>query len=170
MSRLQREYRPDLTRVLFLDVDGVLNRTDGARILTPPRPRQGRWVVDVALVGMLSAWARATRTALVISSTWRLTAADARDFCARTGLMTRLLHPDWRTPGGGASRAAEIAAWMAAHPQVGAAVALDDEEWKLRDLARLCRVHAVVTDGSAGLQLADLYRCERALDAGGGRP
>ena len=54
-----------LARVLFLDVDGVLN-------VYPPRPGEEKMRVEPPLLKRLAELAATTRAVVVLSSAWRL--------------------------------------------------------------------------------------------------
>ena len=99
--------------VIFLDIDGVLNRRVG----------EGNHTVDRDLLARFDRIVRATDARVVLASTWRhdpTALADAR----RLGIPFEDVLPDLRPR----SRAAEVEAWLAAHPDAGRFAVLDDED------------------------------------------
>lgn len=121
-------------KVIFLDMDGVLNCAD-----TFNQPRSGREVVDDAKVALLAGLIERTGAKVVVSSTWRFSGLGfMRDVLKRYGLAnaddvvidctpdaTRLSHygSNYLTP----PRGQEIGLWLADHPEVEAFVILDDD-------------------------------------------
>jgi hypothetical protein len=99
--------------VIFLDIDGVLNRRVG----------EGDHTVDRDLLARFERLVRATDARVVLASTWRhdpTALADAR----RLHIPFDDVLPDLRPR----SRAAEVQAWLAAHPDAGRFAVLDDED------------------------------------------
>lgn len=120
-------------RVLFLDFDGVIitprshiaQGAIGGRMIEPDA---------VAMSAIRKVCDKGVR--IVVSSTWRLREERCKAFLAEHELLP-YLHSDWCTPdtsrdaGGGvyvgAPRGAEIAAWLAKHPEVVSYRILDDD-------------------------------------------
>lgn len=115
-----------MTRVLFLDLDGVvlsgneLWRTGNHRYLPPEKIALVKQVCD------------RTGAVVVVSSTWR-NSDDTADQLRHAGLC---LHADWRTPLNarhigsiiiGRRRGAEIQDWLDAHPEVSSYAIVDDD-------------------------------------------
>ena len=121
--------------VLFLDVDGVLNRSpshEDNQLWTQPAPGQkAPWITDLNTVFMLNAVIRQTEIKIVVSSTWRLhPTRDALDFSDKSGVDAALLHPDWRTiqsVKNGVPRWFEINEWLSRHPEEGGAFMVVDD-------------------------------------------
>ncbi len=116
-----------MTKVLFLDIDGVilsgnaLRETGDNRYLPP------------AAIALVNEVLDRTGAVVVVSSTWRMH-ADCRELLARAGL-TRL-HDDWATPTGrqmvgplilGRTRGSEIQDWLDRHPEVERYAIVDDD-------------------------------------------
>jgi HAD domain in Swiss Army Knife RNA repair proteins len=125
----------EVTRVLFLDVDGVLNRLDPdtEELLTVAAPgMRTPHVVELNVVRALNAAiAGCPDTRIVVSSTWREDFASPEDFCVQAAVDPALLHADWRTkfspePDSPRSRPDEIEEWLSRHPEVRDWVILDD--------------------------------------------
>jgi hypothetical protein len=135
--------------VLFLDVDGVLNRV-GTRERSP----HGTYGVETAKVELLCEIVGATDCDIVVSSTWRkyddlMTHLHDRleNLSARIIGTTPVL--DRRTDSGlyvAKVRGDEIQAWLDEHPEVNRFVIVDDDS----DMAHLAP-HLVKTNGREGL-------------------
>lgn len=138
--------------VIFLDVDGVLNRLDerGEVLVTLQAPGMtGAAVVDLNITSALDhvlrqvPWIR-----LVTSSTWRISHPShdldintLADFCRYTRLGADLFHPDWRTDliDPDANRAREVGDWLRKHPEVTRSATIDDNfQHEFRELPQ-CR-------------------------------
>jgi hypothetical protein len=99
--------------VIFLDIDGVLNRSSS----------EGDHSADPDLLARFLRVVRDTGARVVMASTWRhdpAAMADAR----RLGIPFEDVLPDLRPQ----SRGKEVEAWLAAHPGVTQFVILDDED------------------------------------------
>lgn len=146
------------TRLIALDIDGVLNRHETYQ--------ERHWPpIDPALVARLDRLVRETDARVVISSTWRLmyTLTELRELLAKAGGVTVAGRVIGRTPelrnadDTPRPRGEEIAAWLAdwreqAHAQL---VILDDADDMAHLLPRLVR-----TNPFEGLSDAD---CDRAV-------
>jgi hypothetical protein len=121
------------TKVLFLDVDGVLNHR---ALFVPGNPQPICPLAWKRVVSVVSA----TRAKIVLSSTWRRNDHPDDPYHAklrRIGLFEHT-HEDWRTrydlpPScDGAirewpSRGDEIAEWLGRHPEVTTYAIVDDD-------------------------------------------
>lgn len=116
-------------RVLFLDVDGVLNHL-GIWKIGRPNP------IDPECVARLNEVLGKTKARVVLSSAWRgLRSLEAK--LRKSGALKRKYPRDWRTPqlhstskGGiimARVRGDEIAAWLARHPEVNRYAIVDDD-------------------------------------------
>ena len=116
--------RPDrLSKVIFLDIDGVLNcqRTSN--------PRDLPYIVDDALLARLQQLLERTGASVVLSSTWRYDPAGI--FSAkRYGIPFIDVIPDLPHQ----PRRKEISQWLHEHPEVIRYIVIDDED---DDLDRL---------------------------------
>ena len=165
-------------KVVFLDIDGVLNNSSTYSNDAPWRHEDGerlRVPVDPTCMTRLNRLLAETGAKVVISSSWRLFARyeDLGPALARYGLVGDVIGetPDlvndpawleaWRTREGAPfhyeriERGMEIAEWLKAHPEVTEFVILDD----CSDMAEL-RPWLVLTDPVTGLDDPDV---ERAL-------
>ena len=136
-------------RVIFLDIDGVL---------APIRRWDRYGDLDPACIQVLNEIVAGGEADVVVSSTWRhgKTVAELQELLEAEGFAGRVLD---KTPTGmdGASRAEEIAAWLAEHA-VGGYVIIDDHA----DMGDL-RAHLVLTHPGRGLQPADVPRAIATL-------
>jgi hypothetical protein len=110
-------------KVIFLDIDGVLN-CEKTR-----NPRKFPYVVDNKLLTRLEKLLDRTGAKVVLSSTWR---------CDPVGLLAAKY---WRVPFIDACpdrprspRRNEILAWLSDHPKVTRFAVIDDEDDELDDL------------------------------------
>lgn len=143
-----------MTRVLFLDIDGVvlsgtaLRETGDNRYLPP------------AAIALVNEVLDRTGAVVVVSSTWRMY-KDCREILARAGL-TRL-HEDWATPTGrqmvgplilGRTRGSEIQDWLDRHPEVERYAIIDDDS----DMLDQQKARFVKTDFMTGIGRAHVER------------
>jgi Swiss Army Knife RNA repair-like protein len=128
-------------RVIFLDIDGVL---------APIRRWDRYGDLDPACIRVLNEIVACGEADVVVSSTWRhgRTVAELQGILEAAGFAGRVLDTT-PTDMTGASRADEIAAWLAEHA-VGAYVIIDDHA----DMGAL-HTHLVLTHPAHGLQPAD---------------
>ena len=110
-------------KVIFLDIDGVLN------CKKTPNPRSLPYMVDRRLLTRFKRLLKRTRAKVVLTSTWRYDPAGL--FSAkRWGIPFISVTPDMpKRP-----RHDEIRAWLKKHPQVTRFVVIDDEDDGLDDL------------------------------------
>ncbi len=124
-----------MTRVLFLDMDGVLHNGRSmmlGRFGYHPPGRMGKTrCVDQVCVRLLQEVVQDLHLHIVVSSTWRIFPWESR---TRNSVHKALQWSGWRnppiigrTPGGGGYRGPQIDQWLAANPAVDAYVVLDDE-------------------------------------------
>lgn len=133
-------------RVLFLDIDGVLNcRADWGK---PEHQDKGTYVVDQKKVGCLLAVVKELGLSVVLSSSWR-NHQDHVDYLYEQGVLSSAwVHDDWRTIRGEGKRIGnsllwspslrgeEIQEWLDRHPEVTAYVIVDDAEEFLKHQKR----------------------------------
>jgi hypothetical protein len=141
-------------KVLFLDIDGVLN---SARTLVArggyPMELTGHHLdmFDTIAVGLVRSLCEKANVSVVVSSAWRITHhVDA------IGRALDLPTID-RTPSLSKTRGHEIADWLAKHPQVTRYAIVDDDS----DMLPEQLPYFVKTDGNEGLSFANYIRlCE----------
>jgi HAD domain in Swiss Army Knife RNA repair proteins len=110
-------------KVIFLDIDGVLNCSK------TPNPRKFPYVVDKRLLARLRKLLERTGAKVVLSSSWRLDPVGL--LAARHwGVPFIGICPDKpRSP-----RCKEILSWLADHPRATRYAIIDDEDDDLDDL------------------------------------
>jgi hypothetical protein len=110
-------------KVIFLDIDGVLN------CKKTPNPRKFPYVVDPTLLERFGGLLDQTEAKVVLSSTWRYDPAGL--FSAkRWGIPFIDVIPDLPHK----PRRDEILAWLTAHKDVTRYVVIDDEDDELDEL------------------------------------
>ena len=110
-------------RVIFLDIDGVLNCE------STTNPRKLPYVVEPRLLEFLKRLLRLADAKVVLSSTWRYDPAGV--FSAKHwGIPFIDVIPDMPAR----PRRDEIVAWLKAHPEVERYAVIDDEDDELDDL------------------------------------
>jgi hypothetical protein len=137
--------------VIFLDIDGVL---------APIRRWDRYGDLDPVCIQVLNEIVARGEADVVVSSTWRhgKTVAELQEMLEAAGFAGRVLD---RTPTGleGASRAEEIAAWLAEN-DVSGYVIIDDHA-AMGEL----HTHLVLTHHARGLQPDDVPRAIALLRA-----
>lgn len=106
-------------KVIFLDVDGVLNNYDLLR-------RNGFDYIDPELVARVGMVVGKTGADIVLSSTWRLQKGDRRLVEEALGAVGISLLD--ATPSLGGPRSGEIRAWLDDNPGVVRFAIFDDDE------------------------------------------
>ena len=118
-------------KVLFLDVDGVLNSED-YYVTTPPEKRLSFPLgeFDPAAVKRVNRILDETQAKLVVSSSWRWN-PGLKNIFEKVGIN----HEIWgRTPSGkGRNRGYEIQQFLNSHPEVSNYVILDDDSDMLEE-------------------------------------
>ncbi|HEU0082413.1 MAG TPA: HAD domain-containing protein [Bradyrhizobium sp.] len=109
-------------KVIFLDIDGVLNCSK------TPNPRGFPYIVDRKLLARFKKLLDRTGAKVVLSSTWRCDPVGL--FAAKHyGVPFMDVCPDRPKN----SRRGELLAWLKAHPTVTRYIVLDDEDDDLDD-------------------------------------
>lgn len=145
-----------MSRVVFLDYDGVVNTpmwdTDGKRCRYN-FPDDNK-VNNFQCVQWVSEFCEQYGYSIVVSSTWRM---DANYIdCLRNGGLRPDVDVIGATPvhrHDHASRGEEIRAWLADHTDVEYFLIFDDEDDDLQDLES----HLVLCDPNVGFGLAEYY-------------
>jgi hypothetical protein len=104
-------------KVIFLDIDGVLNTT------ATPRPNKESRVIEQTLLARLKRLLQDTGATVVLSSTWRHD-REGLASAKRLGIPFTDVLPDMRPY----PRSEEIAAWLEAHPHVQRFAVIDDDD------------------------------------------
>lgn len=103
-------------KVIFLDIDGVLNND---------KSMMRHIHLDNELCQIVKRIKTCTGAKIVISSAWRLihSVKELQDMLFHVGLTSLILD---KTDGGGSIRGNEIQRWLDTHPEVESYVILDD--------------------------------------------
>jgi hypothetical protein len=110
-------------KVVFLDIDGVLNCSK------TPNPRNLPYVVDELLLAHFLDLLRRTGASVVLSSTWRYDPAGL--FAAKHyGIPFIDVTPDLPQE----PRCKEVLEWLRTHPDVSRYAVIDDEDDELDEL------------------------------------
>ena len=110
-------------KVVFLDIDGVLNCSK------TPNPRNLPYVVDELLLARFRDLLRRTGASVVLSSTWRYDPAGL--FAAKHyGIPFIDVTPDLPQE----PRCKEVLEWLRTHPDVSRYAVIDDEDDELDEL------------------------------------
>jgi Swiss Army Knife RNA repair-like protein len=110
-------------KVVFLDIDGVLNCSK------TPNPRNLPYVVDELLLARFLDLLRRTGACVVLSSTWRYDPAGL--FAAKHyGIPFIDVTPDLPQE----PRCKEVLEWLRTHPDVSRYAVIDDEDDELDEL------------------------------------
>jgi hypothetical protein len=102
--------------VIFLDIDGVLNRSNR-------KPSRETRVVEPELLARFKELVDASGATVVLASTWRHD-PDALKDARRLGIPFNHVLPDLRPQ----SRAKEVEAWLRTHGHSGRIAVLDDDD------------------------------------------
>jgi hypothetical protein len=115
-------------RVLFLDIDGVLNYERYVR-----RSGQVGVVIDPARMELLKRIIDATGALIVLTTSWREHWSPKKEDCDEMGRLLNELFASYnififdKTPHLHSRREQEIGAWLEDHPEVTAFAVLDDQ-------------------------------------------
>jgi hypothetical protein len=129
-------------RVLFLDIDGVLNSrllVDSVGWEPPLGTDRDLEIVDTYAISLLNDVVRETGAQVVVTSSWRATydLAALRSLLARCGFLGTVL--DVTPQLVGRLRSAEIDRWLADHEVESFAIVDDDAEAGSGDSTRFVR-------------------------------
>eukprot|EP00405_Crypthecodinium_cohnii_P052417 CAMPEP_0206600728 /NCGR_PEP_ID=MMETSP0325_2-20121206/46029_1 /ASSEMBLY_ACC=CAM_ASM_000347 /TAXON_ID=2866 /ORGANISM="Crypthecodinium cohnii, Strain Seligo" /LENGTH=238 /DNA_ID=CAMNT_0054112209 /DNA_START=124 /DNA_END=839 /DNA_ORIENTATION=+ len=151
---------PWRSRIVFLDIDGVLNRTRDAKHVR----------LDEDLVARQRDFVKSADTGIVLSTYWRAFTDYIRFILSRYKIpQERVIdrtpgrgHLGWRASDDKAyeSRSHEIIEWLSQHPEVESFVILDDRE--AAGLGVLAP-HFVHVKTEVGLTEADVRAAHKAL-------
>ncbi len=140
-------------KVIFLDIDGVLNSINYVK-------NSGKFgvVVDPERIKLLKTIVTATDAEIVLSSSWREHWNSTSNDCDEIGLEINKIFREYKlsiydkTPNLHFKRAEEIKAWLSDYPGTTHYVILDDEEFT--DL-HLLPHHIKTSDDAGGLTQED---------------
>ena len=128
-------------KIIFLDVDGVLNNQDTFKHRYNHYQSTGEWVleIDENMVNRLANIVNKTGAKIVLSSSWRM--GFSYDTCEPLGEQARGLVDIlakyglsiYSRTGNGKDRADEINEWLHNHNDVEMFVILDDDSYDLQE-------------------------------------
>lgn len=155
-------------KIIFLDVDGVLNRTAGAFYYTLALPGQRMYTLEKSTAEVFNYYLNAMPldVRIVVSSSWRVQFENGKDFADMIGISPFRMHEDWRTYSNGGDagngRSMDIQAWLKDHPEVTTYVIVDDTDYKYAQF--FPRDRFVSVDGMMGLTYENLEDILRHLE------
>ncbi len=156
------------SRIVFLDIDGVLCTRKAAGWTRDDKPMHSRRVqrpvraLDGGCISRLNAICRNNAATVVVTSMWRIE-RDVPNILKAVG-FSGSFHADWRTDADGPTRAAEIMRWLDGH---GAHEFIVIDDW-LQGLESL-RNKLVLTNNYLGLELWDVDRAAELFGRPSGR-
>ena len=162
-------------KVVFLDIDGVLNSNFWEQ--THTKELSDGTLVDAEKVALLGGLVRRTGAQIILHSGWRFWYdADCKPLRAESRRLSEMLAaegmvivgatPDLtteeirRTKKFSLVKAREILAWVEQHPGTTGWVVLEDLDLHNEEVAR----HQVMTDQTVGLTEADVENAVRILN------
>jgi len=145
-------------KIIFLDVDGVMNSEVYHRTLNTKKKGWRRF--DPEAVKMIMKLVEEFNAKIVISSLWRFVAKKELVIELKASGLVNFLHPDWKTPiiepG---HRGKEIKMWLDEHPDIKDFVILDDDS----DVLDEHKNRFVKTDYYDGMQAEHYYKAMEIL-------
>lgn len=149
-------------RVIFLDIDGVLNNSTFWHEQHTKDPEKAEWGTmnetgwDPESIRCLNEIVDRTGATIIVSSTWRLRYSECVGCLTRAGIN----HPGGRTPSHHHGiRGDEIKEWLDNHPEVETFVILDDDS----DMREDQKPFFVQTSWKNGLQKEHVDRAVNIL-------
>ena len=119
-------------RILFLDIDGVLNSEEYYKNCNNSSENFSRF--DSSSVSLIKSLIEEFSLKIVISSTWRYGAVDRLMHELKKNKLLDYLYHDWFTPViHPAHRGTEIKLWLDLHPEVADYVIIDDDDNMLEE-------------------------------------
>ncbi len=180
-------------KVIFLDIDGVMNDEDTIMKIIHEHPEvHNEDDPSIEHLNVLKEIVDATGADIVLSSAWRIglnPTARVMDALAKVGLYLRSVTPDgvpadvirkkgfkpserymqksWITDGPATEittdRGAEICYWLSKHPEYDSFVIIDDEEF---DIKQYYPGHLIKTDPRKGLLKKHIAQAIKILQKG----
>lgn len=163
-----------MSKVIFLDIDGVLNSNFWND--THQREISDGALIDVEKVKLLSQLVNNTYAEIVLHSGWkywfdsdlqplRKEAEYLRSLLAKEGMMISGMTPDHSTEEIRKSKkfslikAGEILTWLDEHREVDKWIVIDDLDLHNAEI----EMHQIKTDPSIGLTVEDIHEAEKML-------
>jgi HAD domain in Swiss Army Knife RNA repair proteins len=147
-------------KILFLDIDGVLNSEVYYKSTSYSDSISGRF--DPICVELIKKLVEEFSLRIVISSTWRYGAADRLIHELKNTNLIGYLYHEWFTPViHPAHRGTEIKLWLDLHPEVTDYIIIDDDENMLEEQIK----RFVKTDLHEGMTEAHFNRVRAILSS-----
>ena len=147
-------------KVIFLDIDGVLNSEQYYRTVNRKEKELDRF--DPKVVALLIDLIGEFSAKLVISSTWRFGALNLLRHEVKKAGLNKYLHNDWGTPQTyPPHRGKEIKLWLDKHQEVESYLILDDDDNMLNEQL----AHHVKTDIKFGMQKENFEKARLILSS-----
>lgn len=145
-------------RILFLDIDGVLNSKIYYKYIYKPENGWSRF--DPYCVVLIKRLIEEFSLRIVITSTWRNGIVDRLMKELEESKLICHLHRDWHTPIlRPANRGKEIQLWLDSHPETENFIIIDDNE----NLLEYQLNKFVKTDNYAGMAQLQYYQARNLL-------
>ncbi len=147
-------------KIIFLDIDGVLNSEMYYRSVDRTMKDWSRF--DPRVVDMITELVEKFSAKIVISSTWRFGAIKQLDNELTKSGLKKYLHKDWKTPQVHPShRGSEIKMWLDERPEIKNYIILDDDINILDEQTS----HLVQTNIEFGMQNGHFIKAREILSA-----
>ena len=147
-------------KIIFLDIDGVLNSVQYYKKVDRKEEDWNRFNPNA--VEIIKRLVEEFNAKIVISSTWRYgLVKELKNEMVKSGLI-KYLHKDWKTPviyPGHQNRGNEIRAWLENHPDTDKYVIIDDDESILGEQKK----HFIKTDINEGMTEKHYYNAREIL-------
>ena len=145
-------------KILFLDIDGVLNSKIYYKYLY--KPEEGHSRFDPYCVVLIKRLIEEFSLQIVITSTWRNGIVDRLMRELEESNLTQYLHQDWHTPIlRPVNRGKEIQLWLDCHPETEDYIIIDDNE----NLLEYQLNKFVKTDNYAGMAQLQYHQARNLL-------
>jgi hypothetical protein len=147
-------------KIIFLDIDGVLNSKEYYKKVNMKIDNWDRF--DPETVKLIKALVQEFNARIVITSSWRFGAKDLLFKELKKSQLLKHLYKSWETPMiYGGTRGQEIKQWLDKHPEVNGYVILDDRD----DMLAEQLAFVIKTDLNTGLKQEN-YESARSILSG----
>jgi hypothetical protein len=148
-----------MSRILFLDIDGVL-LPQRAYVLPNQTNNPYVTVFDPCAVAMLNSALAKQGRKIVVHSSWvkHWTAPEIFKHLLEQGVAEAHFHEDWYTDPHFHWRYDRVRDWMSRHKEVTDWVVIDDELPKSEEDGRFLNGHAIFTDFDEGITVSIYHK------------
>jgi hypothetical protein len=161
-----------MTKIIFLDFDGVLNSQLG---YVKTKGSRGQDDLDVTSIDFLNKLVKRTDAKIVVSSTWRLTKTveELQSILNRNGFDGEVIDKTVDMRRGEDSdcilRGNEILQWMKAHPEIIGCHYFDYKKYVIfdddSDMLYWQRNNFIQVDAYVGLTPNNIFKAEKILNS-----